>query len=146
MTGQILDIIRKYQHVVEMSDAPTPNFGELGQVSFTVSDVDRAVLFLRDKVGLPFLFQVGPGGLAFFRLGSVRLMVAQPEGKTGPGRNSTLYFKVPDIDVAVAELTARGIVFDDEPHLIAEMPDHELWMAFFRDPDGSLLALMCEKR
>lgn len=129
-----------------MSDTPTPNFGELGQVSFAVSDVDRAVLFLRDKVGLPFLFQVGPGGLAFFRLGSVRLMVTKPECEGSACANSTLYFKVPDIDASVAELTARGVVFDDEPHLIAEMPDHELWMAFFRDPDGSLLALMCEKR
>ncbi len=129
-----------------MSDTPTPNFGELGQVSFTVSDIDRAIVFLRDKVGLPFLFQVGPGGLAFFMLGSVRLMVTKPEGKTTAVANSTLYLKVADIDASVAELTARGVVFEDEPHLIAKMPDHELWMAFFRDPDGSLLGLMCEKR
>jgi len=131
---------------VEMSDAPTPKFGELGQVSFAVTDIDRAVVFLRDKVGLSFLFQVGPGGLAFFMLGSVRLMVTKPEGKAAAGANSTLYLKVSDIEASVAELTASGVVFDDAPHLIAEMPDHELWMAFFRDPDGSLLGLMCEKR
>ncbi len=29
---------------------------------------------------------------------------------------------------------------------MAKMPDHELWMAFFRDPDGNLLALMSEVR
>lgn len=129
-----------------MSDTLKPNFGELGQVSFAVTDIERAVVFLRDKVGLPFLFQVGPGGLAFFALGSVRLMVTKPEGEVAAGANSTLYFKVPDLEASVAELTARGVVFDDAPHLIANMPDHELWMAFFRDPDGSLLALMCEKR
>lgn len=129
-----------------MSDTPTQNFGELGQVSFAVTDLERAVAFFRDKVGLPFLFQVGPGGLAFFSLGSVRLMLTKPEGEVAAGANSTLYLKVADIDVSVAELTSRGVVFDDEPQLIAEMPDHELWMAFFRDPDGSLLGLMCEKR
>ena len=129
-----------------MSDTPTPNFGELGQVSFAVTDIERAVVFLRDKVGLPFLFQVGPGGLAFFALGSVRLMVTEPENGTTAVGNSTLYLKVPNLEVSVAELTARGVVFDDEPHLVAKMPDHELWMAFFRDPDGSLLGLMCEKR
>jgi hypothetical protein len=26
------------------------------------------------------------------------------------------------------------------------LPDHELWMAFFRDPDENLLALMSEVR
>ena len=129
-----------------MSDTPATKFGELGQVSFAVTDMERAVVFLRDKVGLPFLFQISPDGLAFFMLGSVRLMVTKPEGKAAAGANSTLYLKVPDIDASVAELTARGVVFDDEPHLIAKMPDHELWMAFFRDPDGSLLGLMCEKR
>ncbi len=36
--------------------------------------------------------------------------------------------------------------FDDEPHLIAKMPDHELWMAFFHDTEGNMLALMCEVR
>jgi len=140
-----LDKYREVRQFVEMSDTPAPKFGELGQVSFAVTDLERAVVFLRDKVGLPFLFQVGPD-LAFFMLGSVRLMVTKPEGEAAAGANSTLYLKVPDIEVSVAKLTARGVVFDDEPHLIAKMPDHELWMAFFRDPDGSLLGLMCEKR
>jgi methylmalonyl-CoA/ethylmalonyl-CoA epimerase len=57
-----------------------------------------------------------------------------------------IYFRVADLDGAYAELKNKGLVFQDEPHLIAKMPDHELWMAFFRDPDGHLLALMAEKR
>jgi methylmalonyl-CoA/ethylmalonyl-CoA epimerase len=38
------------------------------------------------------------------------------------------------------------VTFIDAPHLVARMPDHELWMCFFRDPDEHLLALMCERR
>jgi methylmalonyl-CoA/ethylmalonyl-CoA epimerase len=53
---------------------------------------------------------------------------------------------VPDLDSAHRILTGRGVVFEAQPHLVARMPDHELWMAFFRDPAGNLLALMCEKR
>jgi catechol 2,3-dioxygenase-like lactoylglutathione lyase family enzyme len=57
-----------------------------------------------------------------------------------------LYFRVDDIHSARAELADRGAPFDDEPHVIARMPDHELWMAFFRDPDRNLHGLMAEVR
>ena len=36
------------------------------------------------------------------------------------------------------------MTFVDAPHCIAEMDDHDLWMAFFRDPDDHLMALMQE--
>ena len=62
------------------------------------------------------------------------------------GHGSVLYYKVPDIQDAFATLTGRGVIFEGKPHLIAKMPDHELWMAFFRDPDQNLLALMSEVR
>jgi methylmalonyl-CoA/ethylmalonyl-CoA epimerase len=123
----------------------TPPFGLLGQVSHAVSDLDRAVKFFRDAVGLPLLFNLPPN-LAFFMMGSVRLMLTKPEGASNAGANSTLYFKVTDIDAVRSAMHARGVTFEDEPHLIAKMPDHELWMTFFRDPDGSLLGLMEEKR
>ena len=38
----------------------------------------------------------------------------------------------------------RGVVFRDEPHLIAKMPDHDLWMFFVRDSEGNLIGLMSE--
>lgn len=120
-------------------------FGQLGQISHAASDLGRTVAFLRDEVGLPLLFQAPPG-LAFFACGDVRLMVTQPEGTSNAGANSTLYFKVADIAAARVAMQQRGVVFDDEPHLIAKLSDHELWMTFFRDPDGSLLALMEERR
>ncbi|MCF7689835.1 MAG: VOC family protein [Cephaloticoccus sp.] len=128
-----------------MSDVTASALGELGQISHVVSDLDRAVEFLRDQVGLRLLFQFPPG-LAFFALGRVRLMVTKPEGGIRAGANSTLYFKVKDIVAVRSAMQERGVVFEDEPHLIAKMPDHELWMTFFRDPDGSLLGLMEEKR
>lgn len=120
--------------------------GPIGQVAMTVSDVPKAVQFYRDAVGLPLLFQAPPG-LAFFDCGGIRLMLSQPEGEFTPGgASSVLYFKVSDIEGTHRSLASRGVQFVDEPHLIAKMPDHALWMCFFRDLDGHTLALMEEKR
>jgi methylmalonyl-CoA/ethylmalonyl-CoA epimerase len=122
--------------------AATPT--ALGQVALTVSDVQRSTTFYRDMVGLRFLFSAGPT-LAFLDLGGVRLMLSTPEGEFTPGGGTVLYIKVPDIAAAYDAMRARGVEFVDEPHLIAPMPDHDLWMTFFRDPDQHMLALMCER-
>ena len=114
----------------------------IGQIAIPVADIERAVTFYRDTLGLRFLFQAPPG-LAFFDCSGVRLMLDAPAHQ-GSGTVSVIYFKVAELDAAFEGLTARGVVFEAEPHLIAEMPDHELWMAFFRDPDSNLLALMSE--
>ena len=66
--------------------------------------------------------------------------------KAQAGNSSVIYYKVPDLYAAFETLSARGVVFEAKPHLIAKLPDHELWMAFFRDPDANLLALMSEVR
>ena len=121
-----------------------PGTTALGQVALTVSDVERSIAFYRDAVGLRFLFSAGPT-LAFLDLGGVRLMLSGPEGDFTPGSSTVLYIKVADILASSAEMKARGVNFVDEPHLIARMPDHDLWMCFFRDPDGHTLALMCER-
>ena len=117
----------------------------LRQVALTVSNVDRSVAFYRDAVGLAFLF-AAPPSLAFFDMGGVRLMLAPPEGEFRAGIGSVLYLKVADIDAAYAEMSARGVPFPLPPAFLAAMPDHDLWLAEFRDPDGNPLALMCEKR
>jgi methylmalonyl-CoA/ethylmalonyl-CoA epimerase len=122
------------------ADTPTA----LGQVALTVSDVERSTAFYRDKVGLRFLFSAGPT-LAFLDLGGVRLMLSKPEGDFTPGGGTVLYIKVPDITAAYDAMRGRGVEFVDEPHLIAPMPDHDLWMTFFRDPDQHTLGLMCER-
>ena len=104
----------------------------IGQIATAVKDLDRAVAFYRDRLGMRFLFQVPPG-LAFFDCGGVRLMIEVPPDKEFDHPGSILYFKVDDIHAAYGDLKGRGVDFRDEPHLIARMPDHELWMAFFRD-------------
>ena len=118
---------------------------QIGQIAISVQDVEKAVAFYRDILGLKLLFQAPPG-LAFFDCGGVRLMLARPEKPEFDHPASTLYFKVADIQQATATLESRGVRFEEAPHLIAKMPDHELWMAFFRDGERNLLGLMSEVR
>jgi catechol 2,3-dioxygenase-like lactoylglutathione lyase family enzyme len=114
----------------------------LGQVSVNVHDVDRATTFYRDVLGLPLLFTAS--GMAFFDCGGVRLMLARPEKPEFDHPGSVLYFAVPDIAAAHRQMLASGVGFEGEPHLIAKMPAYDLWMAFFRDSEQNLLALMSE--
>ena len=116
----------------------------VGQIAIPTHDLPAAVTFYRDALGLEFLFETGQ--MAFFTAGDVRLMVSVPENEEIDHPSSIVYFRVADIDEAHAALSDRGVPFDDAPHLIARMPDHDLWMAFFRDPDRNLLALMSEIR
>lgn len=119
--------------------------GQLGQISTAVSDVPRAVAFYRDALGIRQLPIPAPPTMAFFDLAGIRLMLSLPEGEVQQ-TGSVLYFKVSDIQQVYSELRGRGVQFMDAPHLIAKLPDHELWMAFFRDPDGNPLALMAEQK
>ena len=128
-----------------MSDSPsTVHLSQIGQIAMPVRDVEKAIAFYRDVLGMRFLFQAPPG-LGFFDCAGVRLMLDGPAAAQA-GRGSVLYYKVEDIEDAFATLAGRGVAFEGKPHLIAKMPDHELWMAFFRDPDQNLLALMSEVR
>jgi Lactoylglutathione lyase and related lyases len=117
--------------------------GRIGQIALTVTDIARAVQFYRDSLGMRLLFQVP--NMAFFDCDGIRLMLSLPE-KAAQGSSSVIYYKVADIQRAFETLTSRGVGFEGGPHLVAKLPDHELWMAFFRDPDRNLLALMSEVR
>jgi catechol 2,3-dioxygenase-like lactoylglutathione lyase family enzyme len=116
----------------------------IGQIAIRARELPASIAFYRDALGLDYLFEAGP--LAFLMCGEVRLMLAVPENEDVDHPSSTVYFRVADLDAAYRELSDRGVEFVDEPHLIAKLPDHELWMAFFRDPDGNLLGLMSEVR
>jgi methylmalonyl-CoA/ethylmalonyl-CoA epimerase len=122
------------------------NFGlnQIGQIAVPVTDIERAIAFYRDTLGMRFLFQAPPD-LAFFDLGGVRLLLDGP-AKAQAGNSSVIYYEVSDLQAAFTTLSERGVQFDTEPHMIAKLPDHELWMAFFRDQDENLLALMSEVR
>jgi len=115
----------------------------LGQVQIRAHDVDRAADFYANVLGLRLLFKAPPG-LAFFDCGGVRLLIDHPDKPEFDHASSILYFAVPDIQSAYAKMTERGVKFEDEPHMIARMPDHDLWMTFFRDSEENMLALMCE--
>ena len=116
------------------------NLSQIGQIGRPVSDVDRSEAFYEKVVGLKKLFRFGD--LTFFDCAGVRLLLEKDHGDIQP--SGVIYFRCADIALAVAELEKRGAVFTSKPHLIARMDDHDLWMAFFNDPDGHILALMQE--
>ena len=120
-----------------------PGLEGLAQVLIVVGDLPRAIDFWRDTLGFRLLFEAPPG-LAFFDAAGVRLMLSQPEGPVRSEHTSVLYFTVCDIQAAAAELTARGVHFESAPHRAAALARTDLWLAFFRDPDGHLLALSAE--
>lgn len=117
--------------------------GEIGQVSLPVADVERSVAWYRDVLGLPHLYTFGP--LAFFDCAGTRLFLSAEPSSPGPPSASILYFQVPDIHAAHEALRDRGVAFEGAPHRIHRHADGtEEWMAFLRDPDGNLLALMSQ--
>ena len=114
------------------------------QISMRVHDVERAVRFYRDALGLPFVF-AAPPRLAFFDCAGVRLMLSTPEpGFDHPG--SVVYFAVEDIRQTHEALRSRGVAFRTGPHKIATLADREVWLADFDDTEGNTLALMSEPR
>jgi methylmalonyl-CoA/ethylmalonyl-CoA epimerase len=110
---------------------------QIGQIAVNVSDLEAAVVFYRDVLGMRFLFQFP--GLAFFDCAGLRLLLEQSKAPS-----SILYYKVADIHAAYQSLLARRVEFIDAPHLIASLSDHDLWMAFFKDSAGNTLAIMSE--
>ena len=118
------------------------HLNNIGQIAITVHDLSRSRDFYRDVLGMKFLFDAGQ--MVFFQCGSIRLMIGTGE-KDAPVSSSTiLYFKVEDIEATHAVLQTQGVVFAQPPHLVARMPDHDLWLAFLKDPDGNVLGLMSE--
>ncbi|WP_293677059.1 VOC family protein [uncultured Phenylobacterium sp.] len=117
------------------------SLGPVGQIALGVADADRSEAFYGEVLGLRKLFRFG--GLAFFDCAGLRLLLEQDNGDA-PKQGSPIYFRVADIVLARRELELRGVAFVDQTHLTAPMEDHDLWMTFFNDPDGHVLALMME--
>lgn len=124
--------------------ASTFGLSQIGQIAIVVHDTDRAVAFYQEKLGIRLLFRAGP--LAFFDAGGVRLMLTPAEKPEFDHAASILYFTVPDLREAYDALRSRGVQFEDEPHLVAKLPDREVWMCFFRDCENNLMGLMSEPK
>ena len=119
------------------------SLSRIGQIYVTAHDLDRAAAFYRDTLGVKELFRVPK--MAFFDCGGVRLMLGLPEKPEFDHPSSVLYFDVPDIKAAHRVLADRGVQFGTEPHFIAPLGARDLWMAFFRDSEGNLMALQSER-
>jgi methylmalonyl-CoA/ethylmalonyl-CoA epimerase len=116
----------------------------IGQIAVNAHNLDRAVQFYRDTLGMPLLFQVPK--TAFFDCGGVRLMLGLPETPQFDHPASILYYQVPDIVATHETLVARGVRFDSPPHEVAKLERGDLWLAFFNDSEGNVLALMSERQ
>ena len=117
------------------------NIGPVGQIARRVKDIAAARHWYGDVLGLKHLYSFGD--LAFFDCGGTRLFLSQDAG-AGDGE-SILYFRVPDVRSAHAELGARGVEFTHAPHMIHRHEDGtEEWMAFFQDNDGRPLGIMSQ--
>jgi methylmalonyl-CoA/ethylmalonyl-CoA epimerase len=117
----------------------------IGQLAINVKDLPRAKAFYQDILGLKHLFDAGPF-MSFFDCGGVRLLLETARDPQFDHASSIVYFRVADIDASCRTMAAKGLVFEQAPALIAPMPDHDLWMAFFRESENNLMALMSEVR
>lgn len=124
-------------------DGVEPGIRGVAQIHVRARDMERAVAFYREKLGLPLLMQVP--NLAFFRCGEVNLYLGIPSAPHLDHASSILYFSVDDIGASHRALAARGVVFHGEPHVVHRAPDHDLWMVHFDDSEGNLHALLCRK-
>ncbi len=112
----------------------------LAQISYPVSDVDRAVAFFEGKLGLKVALRPHPH-MAFLVVNGISIFLEKADDVSGA---SILYLGCDDVAVATAELERRGVEIVSPPHRITEQPAYDLWMSFFKDPDGRLLALSME--
>jgi predicted enzyme related to lactoylglutathione lyase len=117
----------------------------LGQLALTVSNIQQALEFYRDIIGLEFLF-APTENLAFLQAGETRIMLSTPQGAGEAGKNSIPYFKVVQVEEFYETALAKGATKERTPQLAAKMPDHDLWIGFLKDPEGNLVGLMEEKR
>jgi methylmalonyl-CoA/ethylmalonyl-CoA epimerase len=123
-------------------DTASTRLASIGQVHINARDLTRATAFYRDVLGLRFLFEVPH--MSFFECGGVRLMLGVAEKSEFDHPSSILYYNVEDLGAAHAALVGRGVRFAGEPHKVADLGETELWMAFFRDSEENLMALMNE--
>lgn len=113
----------------------------VGQILMPITDLDRAVAFYGDVLGLPL--QMRFPGIAFFDAAGVRLYLASPSDADFVG-TATVYFWVDDTKAAFEALVARGATAREEPEIVYSTEAFDMWLAFVDDPDGNHVGLMHE--
>jgi methylmalonyl-CoA/ethylmalonyl-CoA epimerase len=124
-----------------MSAETAVHLDTIAQIAVTVNDLARGKDFYQNLLGMKHLFDAGT--MAFFQCGAIRFAIGLPEQPVTPA-GTILYFKVQDIRQTHAFLSGHGVPFVQGPHFVAKMPEHDLWLAFLKDPDGNVLGLMSE--
>ena len=114
---------------------------KIGQIAITVRDLAISKNFYQNLLGMTFLFDAG--SMSFFQCGEIRFMIGTSDKPVSPA-STIIYFRVDDIEEAYAQLMKQGVASQAKPHLVARMPDHDLWMAILNDPDDNTFALMSE--
>jgi len=125
------------------TEASGPGLLGIGQIFINAQDLERAITFYRETLGMKFLFQAPPN-MAFFECGGIRLMLGVADRPELNHPASIIYYKVADIQATFNKLKSAGVTFIIEPHMVAKLPDHDLWLADFRDSENNVLALMAE--
>ena len=123
------------------ANQPAVCIDSIGQIAITVRDLGRSKDFYQNVLGMKFLFDAG--SMCFFQCGEIRFGIGVSDEPVQL-RGTILYFRVEDIEKTHDLLREQGVEFLQPPHLVARMPDYELWLAFLKDPDGNTLALMSE--
>ena len=112
--------------------------------TIAVSDLDRAKKFYGDTLGLKIKDERADG--ITYEDSAGGWFLVYPSQFAGTAQSTYMSFEVPNLEDSVAELRTGGIVFEeyDFPGLktvngIAEMQG--VRGAWFKDPDGNILAL-----
>lgn len=124
-----------------MGDETSFGLSAIEQIAINAHDIERAVEFYRDKLGMKHLFTVPPN-LAFFDCNGIRLMLSLPSSPEFDHPSSIIYFNVENIQQACQTLSARGVKFEEQPAFVADMGTYNLWLAAFRDSENNVLGLM----
>jgi predicted enzyme related to lactoylglutathione lyase len=104
---------------------------ELDHLYYWTRDMDAAVAFYRDVVGLELMRRDGDAW-AQFEAGPVRFALHGTDEDVG-GRSGTAVFRVDDLEAARWTLSERGARFEEHVGEVEGLAR----FATFRDPDGN---------
>ncbi|MGE7187162.1 VOC family protein [Peribacillus sp. NPDC006672] len=115
---------------------------DVRQIGIPVKDIQKAIGYYKDLLGLPLLFNTD--NMAFFECNETRLLLSLPEKEEFAHSSSVIYFQVENIKETYEELHKKGVSFINEPHMVAKMGQIETWMTFFKDTEGNTHSLISE--